>query len=70
MAATLPKNFIALEFPFAPQEWWEGNLVKGLEKPIVKDGFVEVPDKPGLGIELNEKAVRKVLREEDKDFFE
>jgi len=70
MAATLPKNFIALEFPFAPQEWWEGNLVKGLEKPVVKDGFVEVPDKPGLGIELNEKAVRKVLREEDKDFFE
>ncbi|MEM2875581.1 MAG: mandelate racemase/muconate lactonizing enzyme family protein, partial [Candidatus Bathyarchaeia archaeon] len=70
MAATLPKNFIALEFPFAPIEWWEGNLVKGTPSPIVKDGFVEVPDKPGLGVELNEQAVEKHLTEEDKDFFE
>ena len=31
-----------------------------LEEPIrIKDGYVEVPEKPGLGIELNEEALSK-----------
>ncbi len=31
--------------------WW-GNLVNGIEKPIVNKGFITVPDKPGLGVTL------------------
>jgi L-alanine-DL-glutamate epimerase-like enolase superfamily enzyme len=35
--------------------------VKGLPEPLIEDGFINVPDKPGLGIELNEKVVREHL---------
>jgi len=66
MCATLPKNLIAFELPALQLFWWE--LIEGLPKPLVKDGYIEVPDKPGLGIELNEKAVRKHLPEGD-DFL-
>ena len=30
--------------------WWD-DIVTGLPKPLVKNGFIEVPDKPGLGID-------------------
>ena len=29
--------------------------------PIYKDGYLELPNKPGLGIELNEQVCRKHL---------
>jgi len=67
--ATLPKNYIAFEYPVGRPEWWY-DVVEGLpsKNQIVKDGFIEVPDKPGLGIELNEKAVRKHLKEGETCF--
>ena len=40
--------------------WWE-DLVTGIEKPIVKNGFVKVPETPGLGVDLNEPVVRAHL---------
>ena len=69
VCATLPKNYIAFEYPVGRPEWWY-DIVEGLPKrsEIVKDGFIEVPDKPGLGVELNEKATRKYLKE-GEDFF-
>ena len=66
VSATLPQNYIAFEFPIITPKWH--NLVKGLPDPIVKDGFVEVLDKPGMGVELNEKAVRKHLGKEETYF--
>ena len=42
--------------------WWE-DLVTGLDKPLIQDGAFTVPEKPGLGIELNDEVVRKYLRE-------
>ena len=68
VSATLPRNYVAFEYPVGRPEWWY-DIVEGLPKPIVKDGFIEVTDKPGLGVELNEKATRKHLPEDD-DFFE
>jgi hypothetical protein len=35
--------------------------VEGIEKPIINKGFITVPDKPGLGITLNEDVVRQHL---------
>ncbi|MEM1607424.1 MAG: mandelate racemase/muconate lactonizing enzyme family protein [Candidatus Bathyarchaeia archaeon] len=67
VCATLPKNFIAFEMPVVEPVWWE--IVKGLPNPLVKDGYVEVQDKPGLGVELNEKALAKYLSEGD-DFLD
>ena len=57
-AATL--NFLALENHSLDVPWWD-NLVEGIEKPIVNHGWITVPNKPGLGVTLNEDAVRQHL---------
>ena len=68
VSAALPKNYIAFEYPVGQPEWWY-DIVEGLPDPIVKDGHVEVPEKPGLGVELDEKLAEKHLSDGD-DFFE
>jgi L-alanine-DL-glutamate epimerase-like enolase superfamily enzyme len=68
VSATLGQNYIAFEYPTATPEWWY-EIVEGLPNPIVKDSFIEVWDRPGLGITINTKEAQKYLREEDKDFF-
>jgi len=69
VSATLPDNYIAFEYPVGNPEWWYG-IIEGLPDPIVKDGFIEVWDRPGLGVEFNEKRARKYLHEDDEDFFD
>lgn len=69
MGATLPQNYIAFEYPVAQPEWWY-DIVEGLPDPIVKKGFIEVWDKPGLGITFKVAAAKAHLREEDRDFFD
>jgi len=69
VAATLPHNYIAFEYPVGRPEWWY-EIVDGLPDPIVKDGFVEVWDRPGLGVTFNEAAARTHLSDEDRDFFD
>ena len=59
--AAATQNFIALEQHSVDVDWWE-DMVIGLDKPIFRDGFVQVPEKPGLGIDdLNEEVVRQHL---------
>ncbi len=55
--AAATKNFIVMEHHNVDDTWYDG-LVTGPEKPFVQDGYVTVPDSPGLGIELDEDAVR------------
>jgi L-alanine-DL-glutamate epimerase-like enolase superfamily enzyme len=69
VCATLPSNFIAFEYPFARPEWWY-DIIKGLPNPIVKNGLIEVWDKPGLGVDFKVEAARQYLPPEDQDFFE
>ena len=69
VSATLPQNFIAFEYPVGLPEWWH-EIVRGLPDPIVQDGFIEVWDAPGMGVEFDKRAARKYLNEEDKDFFD
>jgi len=69
VSATLPDNYIAFEYPVGNPKWWY-DIVEGLPDPIVKDGFIEVWDRPGLGVEFNEKRARKYLPEGDEDFFD
>lgn len=68
-AAVLPQNYLAFEYPLGRPEWWY-DIVEGLPDPIVEAGFIEVWDRPGMGVEFNEKAAKKYLSEEDRDFFE
>ena len=69
VCATLPENYIAFEYPVASPAWWY-DIVKGLPNPIVKDGLIEVWDRPGLGIEFDVDKAHKYLKDEDKDFFD
>jgi L-alanine-DL-glutamate epimerase-like enolase superfamily enzyme len=64
--AAATQNVIALEHHGIDVPWWE-DLVTGLEKPLVKAGFVAVPDRPGLGIDLNEAVIRAHLVPEDRN---
>lgn len=50
-------NVLAVEFHSVDVPWWE-DMVKGIPKPLIQNGFIRVPDKPGLGIEsLNEELL-------------
>ncbi len=60
-AAAATRNFMALEVHSVDVPWWE-DLVKGLPKPLIKNGYIKVPDAPGLGIEeLNEELIKEKL---------
>lgn len=69
VAATLPQNYIALEYPVGNTGWWY-DVVDGLPDPIVKDGFIEVWDRPGMGLEINAHAARQYLPAGDEAFFD
>jgi len=69
LSATLPRNYIAFEYPIGRPEWWY-DIIDGLPDPIVTDGFIDVWDTPGLGVEFNVEAAKKYLPDEDKDFFD
>jgi L-alanine-DL-glutamate epimerase-like enolase superfamily enzyme len=69
VAATLPQNYVAFEYPVGDPPWWY-DMVTGLPEPIVRDGFIEVWDRPGMGVELDEEAARPYLPPEDQDFFD
>jgi L-alanine-DL-glutamate epimerase-like enolase superfamily enzyme len=60
MAATL-KDLVAMENHAVDIPWW-GDLVSGIPKPIVNNGYIQVPNAPGLGVELNDEVCRQHLR--------
>jgi L-alanine-DL-glutamate epimerase-like enolase superfamily enzyme len=68
VSATLPHNFIAFEYPIGDPAWWY-DIVDGLPDPIVRDGMIEVWDRPGMGIEINPEKAERYLAPEDKAFF-
>lgn len=69
VCATLPDNYIAFELPWGRPDWWH-EIVEGLPDPIVKDGFIDVWDRPGLGVTLNAERARPYLSEADRGFFD
>ena len=69
--AAATENFLALEMHAADElEWWS-SMVDGLPVPLVQDGYIQVPETPGLGITgLDEDLVRQYLNPDDPAFFE
>ena len=50
-------NVLALEYHSVDVPWWS-DMVNGLPNPLIENGFIKVPDAPGLGIEsLNEELL-------------
>jgi L-alanine-DL-glutamate epimerase-like enolase superfamily enzyme len=60
--AAATENFLVMENHSVDVPWWN-DLVEGVEKPILNKGFIAVPDKPGLGITLNEAVIKQHLGE-------
>jgi len=67
--AAATENFIALEHHFADLPYWD-DFIKGITKPIIQDGYIPVPEKPGLGFEINEEAIQEHLVADDLGLFE
>ncbi len=69
VGATLPDNFIAFEFPARFEPFWY-EITEGFDGVPVKNGMIDVPDRPGMGVEFIPEAAKKYLSEEDADFFD
>ena len=59
--AAATENFLVLENHSVDTPWWD-YMVHGVSKPIIQDGFISVPDAPGLGVTLDDDVVREHLR--------
>jgi len=66
LCAAIP-NFLALEWHAASVPFFDA-LVKGGEGPLIQDGKIEVPDAPGLGVELDEDVAYKYRKPGEKFF--
>ena len=59
VAAT--QNFYVLENHSVDVPWWN-DMVIGAPEKIVENGFIAVPDKPGLGVDdYNDEVIREHL---------
>jgi len=68
VAAT--ENFLALENHSIDTPWWD-DIANGLPKPIIQNGFIDVPDTPGLGIEsLNDEVIAAHLDPHEPGLWE
>ncbi len=64
------ENFLVLEHHAADVAHWD-ELVTGLAIPLVQDGYISVPEAPGLGFaDINEELFRQFLDPSDPAFFE
>jgi L-alanine-DL-glutamate epimerase-like enolase superfamily enzyme len=67
--AAATENFLALENHAVDVSWWDG-LVTGLTDPIIQNGYIQVPETPGLGVDLNEDAIREHMDPDKPGYFE
>ncbi len=59
-------NFLVLEFHGRMISWWN-DLCDG-EQPFIERGFMRVSERPGIGVELNEKNAKALLWNDDTYF--
>ena len=59
--AAATQNFLVLENHSLDVPWWSSMAQEYLKTPIVNHGWIEVPDRPGLGVTLNEDMIRQHL---------
>jgi L-alanine-DL-glutamate epimerase-like enolase superfamily enzyme len=59
--AAATRNFLALENHSLDVPWWSSLAAEYTKTAMVNHGWIEVPDRPGLGVTLNEDVVRQHL---------
>jgi L-alanine-DL-glutamate epimerase-like enolase superfamily enzyme len=68
--AAATNNFLALEHHAADVVRW-GELVTGIADPLIQDGYITVPDGPGLGFgDINEDLFAEHLDPDDPLLFD
>ncbi len=61
------RNFVVMEFHCLDVPWWN-DLVMA-DGPLIREGYITLPEEPGLGLELNGDVARAHLSE-GATFFE
>lgn len=63
-ASAAIRNFVALEYHGREVPWWD-DLVARMDgnHPIIEDGYIDLPEAPGLGIEINDDVAADHLIE-------
>jgi L-alanine-DL-glutamate epimerase-like enolase superfamily enzyme len=59
-------NCLFLEFHAMGISWWS-DMCDG-DKPFIEDGFMAVSERPGIGVELNADACKKLMYKGDTYF--
>lgn len=67
--AAATQNFMALEHHSVDVPYWNDLVTVKGGKPMIEKGFANVPDAPGLGVELNLDEAKKHLAPESQNFF-
>ena len=55
VCATVP-NFLILEFHWLHRPYW--TTITRQKEDIIKDGYITLPDRPGIGVELDEEVAK------------
>ena len=58
--AAATQNFLALENHSLDVPWWSSLVQEYMKSPIVNHGWIEVPDRPGLGVTADLKQLKLV----------
>jgi L-alanine-DL-glutamate epimerase-like enolase superfamily enzyme len=66
LSAAVP-NFLCMEYHSRDVPWWNdfANRVDG-DGPILEDGTIEVPEGPGLGVEIDRDIARRHLTDDSE----
>ncbi len=68
--AAATENFLVLENHSVDLPWWS-EMIEGLPQPLIQDGYIQVPETPGLGFTgINEDIFRRCIDPNAPLFFE
>jgi hypothetical protein len=51
-----------------PSGW--ADIVEGLPDPIVKEGMIDIIERPGMGVDLIPERAVRYLSDDDRGFFD
>jgi L-alanine-DL-glutamate epimerase-like enolase superfamily enzyme len=69
--AAASENFMVLENHSVDEIDTWSQMVEGLPVPLIQDGYIQVPEGPGLGFtDVNEEVLRAHLNPKDPGYFE
>ncbi|MFB6295308.1 MAG: mandelate racemase/muconate lactonizing enzyme family protein [Halobacteriales archaeon] len=61
VSAAIP-NFLAMEYHARDVPWWDDFVTRtGESGPILEDGYVDLPDGPGLGVEIDPDVAQRYI---------